>query len=87
MPQNINYAQITRRLLAAGYTTKRLGVAVGLPQPSISRLANGKTHSVSADVGVALIRLAGGTVVLPELIAAEGAPAVPVAATEVSDAS
>jgi hypothetical protein len=65
MLQSINYSALARRLLANGYTTYALGREVGLSQPAISRLANGRTKAISADAGVALIRLAGGSVTVP----------------------
>lgn len=65
MQQRINYADLAKRLLARGYTTKRLGAAIGLSQPSVSRLANGRTSGISADAGIALICLVGGHVHVP----------------------
>jgi len=67
MLQRIDFAKLTRVLLQSGrYTTASLGRELGVTQPSISRLANGKTRSVSADVGIGLIVLAGGRVEMPE---------------------
>jgi transcriptional regulator with XRE-family HTH domain len=65
MLQRIDYAKLTRSLLARGYTTKSLGVELGLSQPSVSRLANGLVESVSADVAFRLIKLVGGQVLIP----------------------
>jgi predicted XRE-type DNA-binding protein len=81
MHASIDLSRVAKHLLAtAGYTTKSLGAAVGLSQPSMSRLASGKTRDVSADVALRLIRLAGGTVHMPEL--AGTADAEPVASAE-----
>lgn len=66
MLQRIDFGRLARSLLRRGYTTASLGRAIGLTQPSISRLATKQTKSVSAQVGVELIRLAGGTVIVPE---------------------
>lgn len=65
MQQRIDFSELAKRLLAGGYTTKRLADEVGLSQPSISRIANGHTKSISADTGIALICLAGGHVHVP----------------------
>ena len=66
MLQRIDFASLARQLLKdRRYTTHSLGKAVGLSQPSVSRLAAGKTTSVSADVGINLILLAGGSVQVP----------------------
>jgi len=62
----IDFAALTKALLAGGHTTKSLGALLGTSQPSVSRLANGKVRSVSAAVAVRLIVLAGGEVKLPE---------------------
>ena len=66
MHQNIDFGGIARSLLRSGYTTAALADAIGLKQPSVSRLATGRTKDTSAQVGVNLIRLAGGTVTLPD---------------------
>jgi hypothetical protein len=65
MLQRIDFGRLVRALLQRGYTTASLGQAIGLTQPSVSRLATNVTKDVSAQVGVELIRLAGGTVILP----------------------
>lgn len=65
MLQRIDYAALAKRVLATGYTTRRLGSEIGLSQPSVSRLANGRTKAISADAGIALIYLVGGHVHLP----------------------
>jgi transcriptional regulator with XRE-family HTH domain len=67
MHESIDFGNLARAILARGYTTRQLGDAVGLSQPSVSRLATGKTGEVSAQVGLRLIKLAGGRVELPEL--------------------
>lgn len=68
MLQRIDYAALARRLLRGrARTTRSLAAELGLSQAAVSRLANGKTGVVSADVGVALIRMAGGTVQVPVL--------------------
>lgn len=73
MHASIDLSKIAKHLLStAGYTTKSLGVACGLSQPSMSRLASGKTRDVSASVALKLIRLAGGSIELPEMVGADG---------------
>ena len=66
MLQRIDFGRLARALLGRGYTTAGLGKAIGLTQPSVSRLARNRTKEISAQVGVELIRLAGGTVTVPE---------------------
>lgn len=61
-----DYGALTRGLLGRGYTTRELGLAVGLSQPSVSRLATGRTKAISADVALRLIRLVGGQILLPD---------------------
>lgn len=74
MLQGINYQQLAKTLLQTGLTTAELGRRIGLSQPAVSRLAAGLTGTVSAEVGVRLIVLAGGQVHLPpELIGGEPA--------------
>ena len=65
MLQGIDFTSLARRALGAGMTTAELGRQIGLSQPSVSRLATGKTKSVSADVGMRLIALVGGSVNVP----------------------
>lgn len=65
MLQRIDYAGLTRGLLARGHTTASLARAVGLSQPSVSRIATGRTQSVSGEVALRLIQLAGGKVTMP----------------------
>ena len=65
MLQRIDIPELVNRLLAKGYTTKALGDALGLSQPSVSRLARGCTESTSADVMVRLINLVGGEIRVP----------------------
>lgn len=65
MPQSINFSNLAKRALADGLTTSELGRQIGLSQPGVSRLATGKTKSVSADVAMRLIVLVGGSVHVP----------------------
>lgn len=66
MPPRIDYASLTKSLLARGYTTASLARVIGLSQPSVSRIATGHTQSVSGDVALRLIQLAGGQVTMPD---------------------
>lgn len=67
MHQGIDLSKIARDLLERRhYTTKTLGEAIGLSQPSVSRLASGKTKEIGAHSALKLIALAGGTVKGPE---------------------
>jgi len=75
MLQRIDYAGMAKALLLRGYTTKALGVELGVSQPAVSRLANGKVTSVSADVALRLIELSGGSVRLPAVDAQQSSGA------------
>lgn len=68
MRESIDCGQLVRHLLKAGHTTKSLGQAVGLSQPSISRISSGRTKNSSAETVVKLIQLAGGEVKLPDTL-------------------
>lgn len=73
MRQDIDIPALVRHALKEGHTTASLGKAVGLSQPSVSRLARGVTKPPkSMAVAVRLVRLVGGEVTLPDGI---GAPA------------
>jgi transcriptional regulator with XRE-family HTH domain len=72
MHQGINLGRVARDLIQRRlYTTKTLGEAIGLSQPSVSRLARGLTKEIGASSALKLIALAGGTVTLPEAKKAE----------------
>lgn len=72
MQQSIDLAGLANHLLKEqGHTTRSLARELGISQPSASRLASGRTKSVSADVAMRLIRLCGGAVEVPQLPAAE----------------
>lgn len=73
MPECINFSTLAKRALAAGLTTAELGRQIGLSQPGVSRLATGKTKSVSAEVGLRLIAVVGGSVRLPKAQARKAA--------------
>jgi plasmid maintenance system antidote protein VapI len=73
MPESIDFTGLAKRALDAGLTTAELGRQIGLSQPGVSRLANGKTKSVSADVALRLIRVVGGSVHVPRADAAHEA--------------
>ena len=63
--QPVDFAHLARVLLRGGHTTASLAKAVGLSQPSISRLTSGRTKTLNADAAIRLIELAGGRVSLP----------------------
>ena len=66
MHQDIDIPALVRRALANGHTTASLGRAVGLSQPSVSRLATGKTRPPkSMSVALRLVSEVGGQVILP----------------------
>lgn len=66
MHESIDLAVLANHLLKERkYTTRSLAHALGISQPSASRLASGRTKSVSADVAIRLIRLCGGAVRMP----------------------
>lgn len=68
MHQRINWQRLARHLLRqGGFNTKTLGQAVGLSQPTISRLSSGRTATLGPDAAISMIELAGGIVKLPEL--------------------
>lgn len=54
------------QLLKAGHTTRSIADAIGVTQPSVSRLATGTTSTLNADAAIRLIQLAGGVVSIPE---------------------
>lgn len=66
MRNSIDCATLVKSLLLSGYTTKSLGAEVGLSQPSISRLASGRTRRTHSDAFQRLVELAGGQVQLPD---------------------
>ena len=72
MLQSIDSKELVGRLLRAGYSTYTLGQAVGLSQPSVSRLARGVNKTTSSDVFERLILLAGGEIRLPDVAPAAG---------------
>lgn len=66
MRQSIDLSAVARVLLRRpGVTTRTLAGQLGVSQPSVSRLAAGKTGSVSAQTAFKLIEIAGGQVALP----------------------
>jgi len=72
MHQRIDFAALARRVLEAkGFSTYQLARELEISQPAVSRLAGGRTKSISADVAVGLIYLSGGSVVLPQFEEAE----------------
>lgn len=73
MLERIDYSALARRLIAQGHTTGSIARAIGVTQPSVSRVSSGKTKALSADAAIRLIRMAGGVVTLPD----DCAPAVP----------
>lgn len=67
MHQDIDIPSLVRRALASGHTTASLGRAVGLSQPSVSRLATGKTRPPKAmSVALRLVSVVGGSVTVPD---------------------
>lgn len=64
MQKRIDFAALARQVLR-DTTTRQLGIRIGLSQPSVSRLASGKTTSISADAAVELIYVAGGHIHVP----------------------
>ena len=83
---------IAQYLLSHGYTTYSLASAIGVSQPTVSRLASGRRTNINAEAALNLITFAGGRVTFPaeverlvrlddgvrELIGTDGAPDVPV---------
>lgn len=68
MRERINLSAIARDLLSRGvFTTKSLGLAIGLSQASVSRLCTGKTESINSDSAFRLVELAGGRIEPPQL--------------------
>ena len=65
MQQRIDLQALAKRLLANGYTTRTLAAAIGLSQPSVSRLASGVTRDIDAQAALRLIQIAGGSISLP----------------------
>lgn len=65
----LDFGAVARSLLSQGYSTRTLGEKVGLSQPSVSRLASGRTRNMSSEAAVRLIYLAGGRIELPPAVA------------------
>lgn len=65
MPQCINFSHLAN-LALKNRTTGELGQLIGLSQPSVSRLASGRTADISARVGIKLIDVVGGRITLPK---------------------
>lgn len=57
-----------RHLLSQGRTTKALGLELGVSQPTVSRLATGKTAMLRPEATLRLLELAGGKVQLPPVV-------------------
>lgn len=53
----MNWSNFIKDLIASGMTQAAIGKEIGLSQPSIVDLLNGKTKSVKWDVGQAIIKL------------------------------
>lgn len=76
MHTSIDFPRIAQALLQSKrFTTRTLGEAIGLSQPSVSRLARGKNRDIGATAALKLIELAGGEVRMPSVAAADVAPA------------
>lgn len=70
------FQTVAQHLISSGFTTYSLARAMGVSQPTASRLASGKRTNINAEAGLRLIRAAGGDVRFPEglqvLVDAEG---------------
>lgn len=60
-----DYPAILAKLIQAGHTTRSIGMCIGLSQPSVSRLATGRTARMNANAAFRLIEMAGGRIELP----------------------
>jgi hypothetical protein len=93
MHHGINLSALARSLIDRRlFTTKTLGEAIGLSQPSVSRLASGKTKEIGAYPALRLIELAGGTVTPPVAVEVRlkepaHAPPIPAPAVAASQAA
>jgi predicted transcriptional regulator len=65
MLQRIDLSAVAKGLLAKGQTTASIAREIGVTQPTVSRLATGKSASLGWNAAVRLIRMAGGDVVAP----------------------
>ena len=80
----IAWPDLVNKLMLSGLTQPQLAEAVGCGQSTISDLLNGKTTDPRTSTGLALIRLAGGAVTIPER---DEPLAMPETTTEISDAA
>lgn len=69
MHPRIDFSALARHALEMGFTTRGLGLRIGLSQPAVSRLTTGRTREIGAHAALGLIRLVGGRVELPERLA------------------
>lgn len=67
-----DYGAWVRLLIGRGHTTKDIGQRIGLTQPSVSRIACGRTRSIGADAAFRLLELAGGQITLPPAVRPDG---------------
>jgi len=65
MHPRIDLQQLARHCLANGHTTYSLAKAIGVSQPSVSRLSTGRTRDIDAQAALRLIELAGGQIYMP----------------------
>ena len=63
---DVDYRAMAVALLQSGHNTVTLARELGLSQASVSRLSSGKQSTLTADAALRLIRLAGGTIELPQ---------------------
>ena len=70
------WPRLLAHLAATGKTQVQIGAVLGIDQATVSRIASGQIADVRFDVGAALIEMAGGRVIWPELVNAEGAPTI-----------
>lgn len=62
----VSWSQVVQRLLAGGQSQRQIAAAIGVDQATVSRIASGQLADVRFDVGVKLLRLAGGDLQLTE---------------------
>lgn len=61
------WPRLVAHLASTGKTQGQIGAVLGVDQATVSRIASGQIVDVRFDVGVALIEMAGGRVIWPEL--------------------
>lgn len=66
MHERIDLRGLANIAAAGGLTSRQIAVRIGLSQPQVWRLINGRARDMSAHAFSRLVRLAGGSIHLPD---------------------